>query len=140
MSTLCLLARCDWVTVFTGVKWKHLYVNKHWHPEKFQVFFSYKVFWLKFSSLKSLFLADIWSIFMKSGDYVRNILNPMLSQWYLKLAWVRFYGVQTMTSRVMSTFVPNSCHEASSCFSLDIMSNLSLLADIVCSIVITCAF
>lgn len=34
VSSLCLLARCDWVTVFTGVKWKHVYVNKHWHPEK----------------------------------------------------------------------------------------------------------
>ena len=34
------LLQCDWVTAFTGVRWKHIYVNKHRYHQKFQVTFS----------------------------------------------------------------------------------------------------
>ena len=36
------------------------------------------VFWLVLWSLESLFSAGIWSIFVKFGDNVRNILNPQM--------------------------------------------------------------
>ena len=50
-------------------------------PQKISSHFSGRVFWLEVWSLKNLFLADIWSIFMKCGDYVRNIWNPNSVSW-----------------------------------------------------------
>ena len=74
---------------------------------------------------ENLFIVCIWAEIWKlchnySESWAISVWMKTLIflQWYLKLMLVGFYGVQTMTSWVTSTFVANSCHEGTSCLAL----------------------
>ena len=74
VSALCLLARCDWVTAFTGMKWKCTYLNKQWCPEIFKSLILEKCF-----SLSS----DLWRAYslLICGQFSWNLDITLKFTW-----------------------------------------------------------